>query len=536
MDSILKTKKINSPLGILFQIPVFLISAFGLLQLAYIFYLSLTDFNGMEKPNFRWFQNYAQIFKDELVLEGLGNTVVMVLLVSLLLFVTAILPALFISKLKLRFGIIVLGAFSLISLAVILPNFLNEFLEVELYRMFLENSSNEAIPITESHARLVSIIIMWLYCLAPVFAIAFIAAKLKHNFKGVAASLCAIPILMYLSGGRLAGVLNFQHEKPSFEWLYTVYKDYFEIRWYIGYSCAILFVGLAMFICWCTIVCSATFGSFCLSKKLKISSTAQKWGRGISLSLAGILFLTVLVYLMIYLLKSIMTTDEFEIYPYIYAPMNPTLQNFTELFKGYSEFMPFSRYIYNSLVAVPLMIMPVCVFVALPCGVGFSLFKSPKKEKLLLLCLLPFLSASFYIALSRLGLVDTYFAYAFEFLSSVEFFVALFLVYIAVKLVFSGGKTTVGRILLGSFSLLTSFYAIAAIRGIWYRSDLIYSQELMIWSNSVITNKQIDGWVVAAANDMLMLIATIAVIIPPIILFVNLYLSYRKSTINTLEA
>ena len=86
MDSILKTKKINSPLGILFQIPVFLISAFGLLQLVHMFYLSLTDFNGMTYPKFIWFQNYAEIFKDELVLEGLGNTVVMVLLVSLLLF------------------------------------------------------------------------------------------------------------------------------------------------------------------------------------------------------------------------------------------------------------------------------------------------------------------------------------------------------------------------------------------------------------------------------------------------------------------
>ena len=64
MGELFKNKKINSLFGILFQIPVFIIAAFGLYQLMEKFYYSLTDFNGLEKPVFIGLKNYFNLFKD----------------------------------------------------------------------------------------------------------------------------------------------------------------------------------------------------------------------------------------------------------------------------------------------------------------------------------------------------------------------------------------------------------------------------------------------------------------------------------------
>lgn len=530
MDSILKTKKINSPFGILFQIPVFLLSAFGLLQLAYMFWLSLTDFNGMTRPKFIWFQNYAEIFKDELVLKSFGNTAIMVLAVTLLLFVTAVLPALFISKLKMRFGIIVLSAFSVISIFSRLPSFFNTL----GFKIFLENSVNGLIPVTHSHARLVAIIIMWFYCLAPVFAITYIMAKLKHSFVGVALSVCSIPVLMCFGSGIQTETIGYPSANSSADWLYMVFKDYQNVRFAYGFSYAVLFMGLAILALWCALVFFVTFGFRRILTRVKTESSGIKMAGYTAFSLSLVFFLIVSFFFINYLSSAVTSIAEFYQYPYTFITRDPTLQNFTDLFNLPNGYIPpFSRYLYNSFVAVPLMIMPVCLFVALPSGAGFSLFKSFKKEKLLLLCFIPFLFLGGLVLLIRFGIADNYLAYTVEFLSSVEFFVALFLVWLTLKLVFSGGKTTVDRILLGVFSLLTSFYAIGAIRGILYASNTIYSEELKTWRCFGLYVLRVG---VSNANGVLMLLAILAVLIAPIILFICLYLSYRKSTINTLEA
>ena len=122
MESTLKNRNIHSTYGILLQITVFIIGAFGLYRLITSFYYSLTSFNMLEKPSFVGFENYLRIFKDEIVLKSLGNTVVMVLAVTALLVVTAVLPALFMARLKLPFGSWIIGAFSFIRLFTMLQN------------------------------------------------------------------------------------------------------------------------------------------------------------------------------------------------------------------------------------------------------------------------------------------------------------------------------------------------------------------------------------------------------------------------------
>ena len=98
-------------------------------------------------------------------------------------------------------------------------------------------------------------------------------------------------------------------------------------------------------------------------------------------------------------------------------------------------------------------------------------------------------------------------------------------------------------LLLSSFLLffedifvLSSFYAIGARRGIWYTSGSggIYDEELKIWGDisDYISSGGIARCGVAAANDILMLLATITVVIIPLILLLTLYLLYRRNTNN----
>ncbi len=538
MGSALKNKQGYALHGILFQIPVFILGAFGLSRLLELFYYSLTDFNMLSAPSWIGFENYSRIFKEDLVQKGLGNTIVMVCIVTVLLLLTAVLPALFIAKLKLPFGIGVAGAFCVISMSVMLPNFLRIFFSADSYGILngilLDHAViHEPIAFAQAHGMLLATIILWLYCLAPVFCMVYIAARMKRRFLGAAIAVCAIPIFMYSGGSMVTGVVGYPSTEYSADWFYTIFHDYFQVRFDIGFAYAILFVGLIMLIGWCLIVCLVTYGVWRLCQNVKAGPLTMKAPGYITFSLAMLLFLVVAGCLSIYLLKAFMPPEEWFVHPNHYMPIKPTFKNFSDLPIFLSNsFTPFSHYLRNSLCVVPAVILPICFLVAVPSGVGFGLSRSFKKQPLLLLCFIPFLFTNCYVTLARLGIVDSYLVYMFEFLSSFEFLIVVFLAYLTVKLVFYDRKWCKGRVLLGIAFMISSCYAMGAIRGIWYSSSTaIYSEQLKTWG-------AVSGYIsrtgMAAANDMLMLLATIAVLIVPTVLLLTLYRLYRNNTKNLL--
>ncbi len=540
MNEVFKNRKISSPFGIFFQIPVFIVATFGLYNLIEKIFYSLTRFNMLEAPTFVGLENYSSIFKDEVIQKCLGNTVFMVCSVVLLLMFTAVLPAIFTARLKLPFGLGIICAFSLINICTMLPNSFNMFFSGDSYGMLnslllSKSIINEPIIFKQSHAMGLAVIVLWLYCLAPVFSITYIAARMNHSFLGTAIAVCLIPVLMYSGGGIVTGIIGFPSNNYTADWLYAVFQDHLMIRFDMGFAYAILIIGLIMLIGWCVLVCSVAFGSWMLCKNINSNSMTFKVLGFITFAIALQLFVLVLIFIIMYLSKAFMPIDELFLIPNPIAPRNPTLQNFSNLGQLTSgSFVPFSQYLRNSLFVVPLMIMPVCFYVVLPSGVGFGLFKAFKKQKLVLLCFIPFLFVSGYITFSKLGIINSYSVYMFKFLSSFELLIAMFLVYLAVKLVFYNRKPRISGILLGSFFVLSSFYAIGAIRGIWYSSGSggIYDERLKLWGDisAYISSGGIVRCGVAAANDMLMLLATIAVVIVPLILLLTLYLLYRRNT------
>lgn len=544
MSEVFKNRKISSPFGIFFQIPVFIVAIFGLYNLIEKIFYSLTRFNMLEKPTFVGLENYSSIFKDEVIQKCLGNTVFMVCAVMVLLIFTAVLPGIFTARLKLPFGLGVMCAFSLISVCAMLPNFFNMLFSGDSYGMlnsWLLSKSiiNEPIIFKQSHAMVLAIIVLWLYCLAPVFSITYIAARMKHSFLGTAIAVSLIPVLMYSGGDFVTGIVGYPSTNYSADWLYTVFQDYLMVRSDVGFAYAILIIGLIMLICWCVLVCAVAFGFWILCKNINSNSMTFKVLGFITFAIALQLFVLVLIFIIMYLSKAFMPLDELFVLPNL-IPKRPTLQNFSNLAELTSgSWVPFSRYLSNSLFVVPLMIMSVCFSVVLPSGVGFGLFKAFKKQKLLLLCFIPFLFVSGYITFSKLGIINSYSVYMFKFLSSFELLIAVFLVYLAVKFVFYNRKPRISGVLLGSFFVLSSFYAIGAIRGIWYSSGSggIYDEKLKLWRNisAYISSGGITRCGVATANDMLMLLATIAVVIIPLILLLTLYLLYRRNTNNLTE-
>ncbi|MBQ7934974.1 MAG: hypothetical protein IJ333_01300 [Clostridia bacterium] len=540
MSEVFKNRKISSPFGIFFQIPVFIVAIFGLYNLMKKIFYSLTRFNMLEKPTFIGFENYSSIFKDDVIQKCLGNTVQMVCIVAVFLIFTAVLPAIFTARLKLPFGLGVMCAFSLISVCIMLPNFFNMFFSGDSYGMlnsWLLSKSiiNEPIIFKQSHAMLLAVIVLWLYCLAPVFSITYIAARMKHSFLGTAIAVCLSPVLMYSGGGIVTSIVGSPSTNYSADWLYTIFQDYLMVRFDVGFAYAILIIGLIMLIGWCVLVCSVAFSFWILCKNINSNSMTFKVLGFVTFAIALQLFVLILVFIIMYLSKAFMPIDELFLFPNPIVPRKPTLQNFSDLGELISgSWAPFSRYLINSMFVVPFMIMPVCFSVVLPSGVGFGLFKAFKKQKLLLLCFIPFLFVSGYITFSKLGIINSHFVYMFKFLSSFEFLIAVFLVYLAVKLVFYNRKPRISGILLGGFFVLSSFYAIGAIRGIWYSSGggAIYDEKLKLWGDisAYVSSGGMARCGVAAANDMLMLLATTAVVIIPLILLLTLYLLYRRNT------
>ena len=140
---------------------------------------------------------------------------------------------------------------------------------------------NEPIIFPQTHARMLAIFVLWLYCLAPVFSITYIAARMKHSFLGSAIAVCLIPVLMYSGGGIVTGIIGSPSTNYSADWLYTIFQDYLMVRFDVGFAYAILIIGLIMLIGWCVLVCSVAFGFWTLCKNRKnfcytINSNSKK--------------------------------------------------------------------------------------------------------------------------------------------------------------------------------------------------------------------------------------------------------------------
>ena len=152
----------------------------------------------------------------------------------------------------------------------------------------------------------------------------------------------------------------------------------------------------------------------------KIKGTHRQAGRNISGTIAVFLFLTVLGFFMampIYLafVMSVKPTHELFIFPPKLYALDPTLENFREMFRTLSNmYVPFSRYVFNSLFVTVTVTVLQCglasmaAFILAKCG---NLPGMPFFNKLIVISLLYQSNVIYimqYIIMAKLGMINTY--------------------------------------------------------------------------------------------------------------------------------
>ena len=93
----------------------------------------------------------------------------------------------------------------------------------------------------------------------------------------------------------------------------------------------------------------------------KLKASNKRAGRKIGGSIAIFLFLTVLG-LFLAIVTSIKPVEELFIFPPKFYPMNPTLDNFRDMFRVLGQmWVPFSRYVWNSVFVTVVVTVAQCI-------------------------------------------------------------------------------------------------------------------------------------------------------------------------------
>jgi len=124
------------------------------------------------------------------------------------------------------------------------------------------------------------------------------------------------------------------------------------------------------------------------------------------------------------IVQSLKPVEEFFIFPPRLYPINPTDQNFTELFEAAGNmWVPFSRYLFNSIF-VTVVVVTLQLFSASMAAYVLAKIRAPGMKILNRMIEISLLFQStvtgimVYMVLARLNMIDTYFAITLPFIAT----------------------------------------------------------------------------------------------------------------------
>ena len=156
----------------------------------------------------------------------------------------------------------------------------------------------------------------------------------------------------------------------------------------------------------------------------KLKASNKRAGRRIGGSIAIFLFLTVLGLFMVFpiylaIITSIKPVEELFIFPPKFYPMNPTLDNFRDMFRVLGQmWVPFSRYVWNSVFVTVVVTVAQCIVASMAAFV-LAKCKFPGNgiiNKIIVISLLYNSNVIYimqYMVLAKMGMIDTYMALIF---------------------------------------------------------------------------------------------------------------------------
>lgn len=521
----------KSGCGIISQIPLWIMMLSAMAMLGYVFIISLTSFDGIAAPEFIGLENYRAFKNDDLIKHILNNTRIFVPVTAGALTVTAVIPALLISRLRLCFGVIVLAVYSLVSLSALLPSNLGYVFSGDfsglLNALLVNNGAiEEPVAWCGEYAPAVLLTSLYMICLAPAFAVAYAFARHGRKALGAAVSLGAVPVFMVMASRYAQALVGFPSVDYSADWLPTLIYDYFNTRFEIGFSYALAVKGISMLINWCFAVCAAVLAVWLIGRRINIPkrvTDAFGWvslGNLLFVGLAGLLPAAVMVS------NAFKASEEFFVYPSAILPLRPTFQNFADYFSMLNNFSDFNvplNAFFGSIVYLPLY--GTYLFAAvIPCAAGFALFRFGKAKTALLLpfVFLPLLTPAFLIN------PDVLVINMLSFVSGIGFPLTVYIAYLAIKMI--AVRFNAKSLMFGLLFIISSFCSASVINHN-FKSFAFYNitDTSLYGLNASFAAAGTARMGTAAVGDMILLLITAASMIVPIIMLALLYREYKKA-------
>lgn len=509
----------NQNLGLLLQIPVFLISAFGILSALYIIALSFTNFNG-ETFNFVGIENYLNIFSDSKTSLAFSNTCTFLFTTTLLLFLFAVIPALLTSRLKLPFGIILMGLYSVTALsgcAVSYWNFMFASCEHSFGNSVLLEMGilKQPFPWIFYNGGPLLTIILILVCAAPIFAVTYIFARLKNKHIAFTVGLCAIPVLAVAVRHLGTSFLMSPFSNDSIIWLPDIISNNLNVTGNKGQAFAIITVLIIAFLLWSGLVCGISFGISKLCKLIKINRTVKNVFCYISFAVCCLCSSLFAFEIPITVVSgALKPLSETHVFPAHMLPMSPTIDNFVSVIKIYFDYFPS---ISETVINLGVLLL-VFLFAILPFSYSFAKFKMFKNQELLLLTLIPL--AMF---LPDFHSYENSLTYTLgNFFSGSGFVLLVFLSYIVIKMLIGPLGRKKKKTSLGILSLISSFFAVAMVSINFNSNNSWYTLHSTLGKAKILT----DG--TYFAGEYLLGIFTVSLFILPTVTLFVLFLLHKN--------
>lgn len=501
------TKKM--PLGLLLQIPAFIISFLGALNLIKDVVISFTNFDWLSVPKFVGFQNYTSVFSSgyRVVIQ---NTIAYMVIVLIFCFVGAILSALFISKLKITFGVVSCALATMFSFSALFVTF-PMYVYGDKYYNYV-NSIDMTLGLAESpinwfkeNGTSIYLIFATIAITAPLFIITYIFARKGKRLVGVIAALCAMPIAF--AGTYSVSVNLFGYPMRDYkDWLPTVIK--FEMLNNPAEMKALWMVGIFMYAIWCVAAFVLVFIASKIAKRIKISPTITK-------TVGYIFFVGMILNVLVFVVPNVVLSvnnsfkplDELFLIPQSFSVQRPTISNYTDYFVEYIK----NSDLFASFSNVR-SILVFCLVVVIPSAIGFALLKRSKLKKWLCVVFSPWLAFS---PLSNAYKNAQWYRLG-EFVSGLGVVVVFLVTYYLTKIIQESSRKQT-KIVISTICVLSTIIFTALV-SINFGGSAPYQNNWTIINRNVCIGGQAKCGV-AFAGDVLLCIFTLITAIVPVVSF-----------------
>lgn len=481
----------KNPLGVLFLIPMLLLlAAVVLWPVVRTGWRSLTAYNVLEAPEFIGLGNYTRLlFEDDVFAVALGNTAVLVPVVTLIVGTLAYAAARLLRPAPrvVRYGLLLL--FDLLSIFTLASGYTNLF-SADAYGVlnsFLlsQNLITEPISFTAEYGWPLQLLLLCLSLFGPLLTVLCLLKPRRVADGGWRRTLLPLEgsLQVYAAAGLPVLMLPFcrkmiwqQFGYPSANYaLHTLtdhYLDYSAFRFEMGYAAAIAVVMLLLLVAFLAVCFAVSLGGMHLAAMLKryLSKPSGAVRAALAYTAAGLLLygaLVCLVPLGISLLDSFKDTSEWFRFPRSLFPQEPTLDNYKFLFfDNFWDYGFIGRLF--SMVVSPLLPAVAVTLISVVSAFGVSAFEYKVRPFFCLgialcLVLLPSAGLVYYETAARMKIIDTWLTAFYAAFSSAALWIGFFYIKAVIEKALVLGHRSIPAAVLGGIPVLLITYVLCFI-------------------------------------------------------------------------